>query len=197
MEVMDCIILFYAWKWTCPTRFVFGLFRVWQHIQFEPRDLGYFKLTQKRLFEISPSFPIFGKPTADRIRSCAVVGSSVNLKGSGYGRLIDTHEVIIRQVSYLSISLCLLFFLPGKQTFIYKCISSVLFRMNFGPVKGYKEDVGTKTTHRAMYPESAMDLDNCTHLVLFPFKINDIEWIIKAFTTGFYGRWEMVQKVNH
>uniref|UniRef100_A0A3B5PVT0 CMP-N-acetylneuraminate-beta-galactosamide-alpha-2,3-sialyltransferase 1-like n=1 Tax=Xiphophorus maculatus TaxID=8083 RepID=A0A3B5PVT0_XIPMA len=114
------------------------------------------ELTQKRLFEIFPSFPIFGKPTADRIRSCAVVGNSVNLKGSGYGRLIDSHEVIIR--------------------------------MNFGPVKGYEEDVGTKTTHRAMYPESAMDLDNCTHLVLFPFKINDIEWIIKAFTTGFYGR---------
>ncbi|XP_032413230.1 CMP-N-acetylneuraminate-beta-galactosamide-alpha-2,3-sialyltransferase 1-like [Xiphophorus hellerii] len=131
-------------------------FTWWRHIQFEPRDLGYFKLTQKRLFEIFPSFPIFEKPTADRIRSCAVVGNSVNLKGSGYGRLIDSHEVIIR--------------------------------MNFGPVKGYEEDVGTKTTHRAMYPESAMDLDNCTHLVLFPFKINDIEWIIKAFTTGFYGR---------
>uniref|UniRef100_A0A3P9PPR6 CMP-N-acetylneuraminate-beta-galactosamide-alpha-2,3-sialyltransferase 1 n=2 Tax=Poecilia reticulata TaxID=8081 RepID=A0A3P9PPR6_POERE len=131
-------------------------FTWWRAIQFELRDLGYFNLTQKRLFEIFPSIPIFGKPTADRVRSCAVVGNSMNLKGSGYGRLIDSHEAIIR--------------------------------MNFGPVNGYEEDVGTKTTHHAMYPESAMDLDNSTHLVLFPFKINDIEWIIKAFTTGFYGR---------
>lgn len=59
--------------------------------------------------------------------------------------------------------------------------------MNFGPTKGYEEDVGTKTTHRIMYPESAMDLHNTTHLVLFPFKIQDIDWLIKAVTTGFVG----------
>ncbi|KAM4725049.1 LOW QUALITY PROTEIN: CMP-N-acetylneuraminate-beta-galactosamide-alpha-2,3-sialyltransferase 1-like [Anableps anableps] len=91
----------------------------------------------------------------DRIRTCAVVGNSVNLRGSGYGHLIDSYETIIR--------------------------------MNRGPVKGF-EDIGSKTTHRVMYPESAMDLDNTTHLILFPFKINDIERVIKAFTTGFYGR---------
>ncbi|XP_078479092.1 CMP-N-acetylneuraminate-beta-galactosamide-alpha-2,3-sialyltransferase 1-like [Lampetra planeri] len=62
-----------------------------------------------------------------------------------------------------------------------------VMRMNLGPTEGYEEDVGTKTTHRIMYPESAMDLDNTTHLVLFPFKIQDIEWLNKAFTTGFSG----------
>lgn len=39
-----------------------------------------------------------------------------------------------------------------------------------------------------MYPESAVDLDNSTHLVLVPFKIQDLEWLMKAFTTGFYGK---------
>uniref|UniRef100_A0A3Q2DXT3 CMP-N-acetylneuraminate-beta-galactosamide-alpha-2,3-sialyltransferase 1 n=2 Tax=Cyprinodon variegatus TaxID=28743 RepID=A0A3Q2DXT3_CYPVA len=131
-------------------------FTWWKHIQLEKRDLSYFKATLKRLFEIFPSIPKFGERRSERIRMCAVVGNSMNLKGSGYGRLIDSHEIIIR--------------------------------MNFAPVKGYEEDVGIKTTHRVMYPESAVDLDNTTHLVLFPFKINDIEWLIKAFTTGFYGR---------
>uniref|UniRef100_A0A3Q2PZS3 CMP-N-acetylneuraminate-beta-galactosamide-alpha-2,3-sialyltransferase 1-like n=1 Tax=Fundulus heteroclitus TaxID=8078 RepID=A0A3Q2PZS3_FUNHE len=63
----------------------------------------------------------------------------------------------------------------------------MLFRMNSAKIKGYEEDVGTKTTHHVMYPESAVDLHNSTHLVLFPFKIMDLEWLIKAFTTGFYG----------
>lgn len=59
--------------------------------------------------------------------------------------------------------------------------------MNLGPTEGHEEDVGSKTTHRIMYPESAMDLDNATHLVLFPFKIQDIEWLNKALMTGFSG----------
>ncbi|XP_062292153.1 CMP-N-acetylneuraminate-beta-galactosamide-alpha-2,3-sialyltransferase 1-like [Scomber scombrus] len=64
----------------------------------------------------------------------------------------------------------------------------VVIRMNTGRTKGYEADVGTKTTHHIMYPESAMDLDNSTHLVMFPFKIQDLEWLIKAFSTGFSGR---------
>lgn len=59
-----------------------------------------------------------------------------------------------------------------------------VFRINFGKTKGFEEDVGDRTTHRAMYPESAMSLDNSTHLVLFPFKIKDLEWLIGALTTG-------------
>ncbi|XP_077363855.1 CMP-N-acetylneuraminate-beta-galactosamide-alpha-2,3-sialyltransferase 1-like [Festucalex cinctus] len=64
----------------------------------------------------------------------------------------------------------------------------VVIRMNMGPIKGYKEDVGAKTTHRLMYPESATDLDNMTHLVLTPFKIMDMVWLQKALTTGFQGK---------
>ncbi|XP_032437471.1 CMP-N-acetylneuraminate-beta-galactosamide-alpha-2,3-sialyltransferase 1-like [Xiphophorus hellerii] len=64
----------------------------------------------------------------------------------------------------------------------------VVMRMNFAKIKGYEAHVGTKTTYHVMYPESAMNLHNSTHLVFFPYKIMDLEWLIKAFTTGFYER---------
>ncbi|XP_036001449.1 CMP-N-acetylneuraminate-beta-galactosamide-alpha-2,3-sialyltransferase 1-like isoform X1 [Fundulus heteroclitus] len=131
-------------------------FRWWKLIQNEQRDFGSYKATVHKLFELFPSVADLGKPSADSCRTCAVVGNSVNLKGSRYGPLIDFQDVVIR--------------------------------MNAAPVKDYERDVGTKTTHRVMYPESAVDLDNSTHLVLFPFKIQDLEWVIKAFTTGFFGR---------
>ncbi|XP_016086556.1 CMP-N-acetylneuraminate-beta-galactosamide-alpha-2,3-sialyltransferase 1-like isoform X3 [Sinocyclocheilus grahami] len=58
-----------------------------------------------------------------------------------------------------------------------------VIRINKGPTEGYEKDVGSKTTHRILYPESAVDLDNSTHLVLLPFKIKDMRWLISAFTT--------------
>ncbi|KAG8005037.1 CMP-N-acetylneuraminate-beta-galactosamide-alpha-2 [Nibea albiflora] len=72
----------------------------------------------------------------------------------------------------------------------------VIIRMNGGVTKGYERDVGTRTTHRVMYPESAVDLDNTTHLVLVPFKIQDLEWLMKAMTTGFFGESYMPVKSN-
>ncbi|XP_076735310.1 CMP-N-acetylneuraminate-beta-galactosamide-alpha-2,3-sialyltransferase 1-like [Maylandia zebra] len=63
-----------------------------------------------------------------------------------------------------------------------------MMRMNTGITRGFEKDVGNKTTHRVMYPESAVDLDDNTHFVLFPFKIQDFEWLINASTTGFTGR---------
>ena len=57
--------------------------------------------------------------------------------------------------------------------------------MNGAPTKGYEQHVGKKTTFHIMYPESAVDLpDNRTHLMLFPFKTLDLNWLISAFTTG-------------
>lgn len=64
----------------------------------------------------------------------------------------------------------------------------VVIRMNSARTFGYEKDVGTKTTHHVMYPESAVNLDDNTHLVLFPFKLLDFEWLMRASTTGFYGR---------
>uniref|UniRef100_A0A8C6SFW6 Uncharacterized protein n=1 Tax=Neogobius melanostomus TaxID=47308 RepID=A0A8C6SFW6_9GOBI len=75
-----------------------------------------------------------------------IVGNSVNLKRSHYGKLIDHHTSVIR--------------------------------MNLGKTEGFEQDVGSRTTHHVMYPESASDLDNSTHLVLFPFKIKDLEWLV-------------------
>lgn len=62
-----------------------------------------------------------------------------------------------------------------------------VFRINFGRTEGFEKDVGTKTTHRVMYPESATNLTDSTHMVFFAFKILDLEWLIAASTKGFYG----------
>ncbi|XP_061738616.1 CMP-N-acetylneuraminate-beta-galactosamide-alpha-2,3-sialyltransferase 1-like [Nerophis ophidion] len=65
---------------------------------------------------------------------------------------------------------------------------NIVIRMNGGRTKDYEEDVGTKTTHHVMYPESAKYLDNSTHLVFFPFKINDLLWLLKTFTPREVGK---------
>uniref|UniRef100_A0A673AL78 CMP-N-acetylneuraminate-beta-galactosamide-alpha-2,3-sialyltransferase 1 n=1 Tax=Sphaeramia orbicularis TaxID=375764 RepID=A0A673AL78_9TELE len=129
-------------------------FNWWKKLQWDPHDYTYYKATIDRLFQLFPSPP--DEPSSGRYRTCSVVGNSGNLKGTHYGPLIDSQDLVIR--------------------------------INRGQTRGFEEDVGTRTTHRIMYPESATDLDSTTHLVLFPFKINDIQWIIKATTTGYFGR---------
>ncbi|KAG6923703.1 CMP-N-acetylneuraminate-beta-galactosamide-alpha-2,3-sialyltransferase 2-like [Chelydra serpentina] len=59
-----------------------------------------------------------------------------------------------------------------------------VLRMNRAQTAGFEEDVGTRTTHRFMYPESAMDLQPGVHLVLVPFKALDLKWVTSAFSTG-------------
>lgn len=61
-------------------------------------------------------------------------------------------------------------------------IFSILFRINFAPTKGFERDVGNKTTYHVMYPHSYRNLDNTTHLLFFPFKIYDLQWLIRFFT---------------
>lgn len=65
-----------------------------------------------------------------------------------------------------------------------------VFRINKGPTVGYERDVGSKTTHRIIYPESAVDMEDQTHLVLLPFKILDLQWLISVFTTKHIDQWE-------
>ncbi|XP_072324349.1 CMP-N-acetylneuraminate-beta-galactosamide-alpha-2,3-sialyltransferase 1-like [Scyliorhinus torazame] len=62
--------------------------------------------------------------------------------------------------------------------------SNLVMRMNRAQTTGYEADVGTKTTHHFMYPESAKNLASNVSLVLIPFKVLDIKWLISAFTTG-------------
>ncbi|KAK2846987.1 hypothetical protein Q5P01_009986 [Channa striata] len=58
----------------------------------------------------------------------------------------------------------------------------VVIRLNDAPVKGYENDVGSKTTMRFFYPESASydpTLHNqpSTLMVLVPFKPQDLRWL--------------------
>ncbi|XP_043922208.1 CMP-N-acetylneuraminate-beta-galactosamide-alpha-2,3-sialyltransferase 1-like [Protopterus annectens] len=56
--------------------------------------------------------------------------------------------------------------------------------LNHAPTVGFESDVGSKTTHQFMYPESAKDLPENVSLVLVPFKTLDLKWIVSALTTG-------------
>ncbi|CAJ0931569.1 unnamed protein product [Ranitomeya imitator] len=57
-------------------------------------------------------------------------------------------------------------------------------RMNGARTSGFEADVGSRTTHHFMYPESAVNLSHGVHLVLVPFKLQDLRWITSALSTG-------------
>ncbi|XP_067904835.1 ST3 beta-galactoside alpha-2,3-sialyltransferase 8 isoform X2 [Heterodontus francisci] len=57
-----------------------------------------------------------------------------------------------------------------------------VIRMNKAVTKGHESDVGKKTTHHFMYPESAKDLEPNIHLVLVPFKPHDLLWFVNALS---------------
>ncbi|XP_030634167.1 ST3 beta-galactoside alpha-2,3-sialyltransferase 8 [Chanos chanos] len=61
---------------------------------------------------------------------------------------------------------------------------SVVIRMNKAITVGFEADVGNRTTHHFMYPESAVDLAPGVHLVLVPFKLRDLQWVASALSTG-------------
>ncbi|XP_014033226.1 CMP-N-acetylneuraminate-beta-galactosamide-alpha-2,3-sialyltransferase 1 [Salmo salar] len=126
-------------------------YRWWQWLQAEQEPANFSEVVEK-LFQVIPDADLYMDAGPERCRTCAVVGNSGNLKGSHYGALIDSSDVIIR--------------------------------MNMAPTSGYEEDVGSRTTHHVMYPESAIDLDNTTSLLLIPFKTLDLQWITSALTTG-------------
>ncbi|KAJ6663140.1 hypothetical protein lerEdw1_010733 [Lerista edwardsae] len=59
-----------------------------------------------------------------------------------------------------------------------------VFRMNKAPIVGFESDVGNKTTHRFIYPESYTGEAENGSLVVIPFKTLDLLWVISGFTTG-------------
>ncbi|NXX95914.1 SIA4B sialyltransferase, partial [Centropus bengalensis] len=103
----------------------------------------------RQLFHVLPA-PAVWDPSL--CRTCAVVGNSGRLKGSGHGLRIDAHDWVLR--------------------------------MNRAKIAGFELDVGMRTTHHFMYPESAVDLRPGVHLVLIPFKPLDLQWVASAFSTG-------------
>lgn len=66
--------------------------------------------------------------------------------------------------------------------------------MNKAVTRGFEKDVGNRTTHHFLYPESAVDVDRGVSLVLLPFKLRDIEWLTSALSTGKVKMYE--QQVN-
>ncbi|XP_055968166.1 CMP-N-acetylneuraminate-beta-galactosamide-alpha-2,3-sialyltransferase 1 isoform X2 [Sorex fumeus] len=59
-----------------------------------------------------------------------------------------------------------------------------VFRMNKAPTAGFEDHVGSKTTHHFLYPESYRELGQNVSMILIPFKILDMEWVVSAITTG-------------
>lgn len=75
-------------------------------------------------------------------------------------------------------------YVSKMQKCVLNMYPSVLSRINRGRTKGYETDVGTKTTHHVMYPESSTRLGNTTHLLFFPFKTHDFLWLMKDLNRG-------------
>ncbi|GAB1299419.1 CMP-N-acetylneuraminate-beta-galactosamide-alpha-2,3-sialyltransferase 1 [Apodemus speciosus] len=59
-----------------------------------------------------------------------------------------------------------------------------VLRMNKAPTVGFEADVGSRTTHHLVYPESFRELGENVNMVLVPFKTTDLQWVISATTTG-------------
>ncbi|XP_074058626.1 CMP-N-acetylneuraminate-beta-galactosamide-alpha-2,3-sialyltransferase 1 [Macrotis lagotis] len=59
-----------------------------------------------------------------------------------------------------------------------------VLRMNRAPTAGFEADVGRKTTHHLVYPESFRDLAENVSMILIPFKTMDLQWLISAMTKG-------------
>ncbi|XP_006830782.1 PREDICTED: CMP-N-acetylneuraminate-beta-galactosamide-alpha-2,3-sialyltransferase 1 [Chrysochloris asiatica] len=59
-----------------------------------------------------------------------------------------------------------------------------VLRMNKAPTLGFEADVGSKTTHHLVYPESFRELGENVSMVLVPFKTTDLQWVISATTKG-------------
>ncbi|CAH1255264.1 ST3GAL3 [Branchiostoma lanceolatum] len=79
----------------------------------------------------------------------------------------------------------------------------VVIRMNDAPVKGYQNDVGSRTDFRIFYPESSTlnqaDLDTGAYYVVVMYKSNDLNWLQAILTkvkpTGQFWKW-VAQKLD-
>ncbi|XP_075994480.1 ST3 beta-galactoside alpha-2,3-sialyltransferase 8 isoform X2 [Genypterus blacodes] len=123
----------------------------WLGLQRSSEDQTLEEVLSKMFQVISPP-TLDNKPLPSQCRTCAVVGNSGVLRGSGHGNLINTHTSVIR--------------------------------MNKAVTRGFEEDVGNRTTHHFLYPESAVDVQQGVSLVLLPFKLRDLEWLTSALSTG-------------
>lgn len=119
-----------------------------------------------------------------------MVGNGHRLRNSSMGETINTYDVVIR---YSPGHLCDVHPCPVPPTGAgcvslaaqcphVPCHLSPCPRLNNAPVHGYEQDVGSKTTMRLFYPESAhfnprTENNPDTLLVLVPFKPMDFQWM--------------------
>ncbi|XP_035688412.1 CMP-N-acetylneuraminate-beta-1,4-galactoside alpha-2,3-sialyltransferase-like [Branchiostoma floridae] len=56
----------------------------------------------------------------------------------------------------------------------------IVMRMNEAPVHGYEKDIGSKTTFRFLYPESATskEVDPDADYIIVPYKTDDLAWLL-------------------
>nr|XP_033789191.1 CMP-N-acetylneuraminate-beta-galactosamide-alpha-2,3-sialyltransferase 1 [Geotrypetes seraphini]XP_033789192.1 CMP-N-acetylneuraminate-beta-galactosamide-alpha-2,3-sialyltransferase 1 [Geotrypetes seraphini]XP_033789193.1 CMP-N-acetylneuraminate-beta-galactosamide-alpha-2,3-sialyltransferase 1 [Geotrypetes seraphini] len=59
-----------------------------------------------------------------------------------------------------------------------------IMRMNRAITARFETDVGSRTTHHFMYPESYTKLAQNVSMILVPFKTLDLQWVVSALTTG-------------
>ncbi|XP_032806252.1 CMP-N-acetylneuraminate-beta-galactosamide-alpha-2,3-sialyltransferase 1-like [Petromyzon marinus] len=72
-----------------------------------------------------------------------------------------------------------------------------VFRMNNAPVQCFERDVGKRTTHRFVYPESFKeDIATGVGLVLMAFKSNDFLWLLNKLPNYNVSRFLLKKKVS-
>ncbi|XP_077983109.1 CMP-N-acetylneuraminate-beta-galactosamide-alpha-2,3-sialyltransferase 2-like [Glandiceps talaboti] len=59
-----------------------------------------------------------------------------------------------------------------------------IMRINVGRTEGFEKDVGSRTTHRFMYPESFIEVKGETRFVFLAFKQRDLEWLLSGLTVN-------------
>lgn len=87
----------YSWCLQFLHLFSCGCLCFYQWLQREGNPANYTRVVEE-LFRLIPDEGGFMDAGPQRCRTCSVVGNSGNLKGSSYGKLIDTSDLVIRSV---------------------------------------------------------------------------------------------------
>lgn len=149
----------------------------WQKLPFNPRSL-----TLKLSFLLLLIYPLW----------VMVISALLRITAPCEGCLKSLHTALSLAMGAFSCNLKQMIW--GRITGLYLRNSYSAFlrshflllgcRMNRAPTTGYESDVGSKTTHQFVYPESYKELAENVSMILIPFKTLDLRWVVTALTTG-------------